>query len=97
MVERVSFAHELELGQYERGLNARAFSLRTCQRVRSLNARSIPPPLGAFYAGGTEHVQELGARHLLIILAIVGIFTLIEFLRLLACALVTPAPLAPIG
>ena len=61
-VQRVSVAHELELDHSQRSLNARAFSLRTCQRARSLNARSIPPPFGTLNSGGTEHVQELGAE-----------------------------------
>ena len=47
----------LELGLCERGLDARAFSLRTCQRARSLNARSIPPPFGAFDSRLAEHVE----------------------------------------
>ena len=36
----------LELGLCERGLDARAFSLRTCQRARSLNARSLDLIMG---------------------------------------------------
>ena len=36
----------LELGQGPRSLDARAFSLKTCQRARLLNARSIDLILG---------------------------------------------------
>ena len=36
----------LELGHGPRSLNARAFSLKTCQRARLLNARSVDLILG---------------------------------------------------
>ncbi|MBR2683412.1 MAG: hypothetical protein IKE22_09135, partial [Atopobiaceae bacterium] len=44
VVGELVHAEELfELGHSARGLNARAFSLKTCQRARFLNARSVYP------------------------------------------------------